>query len=132
MLNFVFIFFRSKHIKIQCLFIDIELDTQTANFWGNPLHRPTKRCVTVKRLKMMKNEKGNNLPSVWLSCCPVLGSMLVGQRLLCVCILFQIASSHSCFRFFIFFILLSFVFFVCFWSDHGLMKLLFQAQAAGN
>ena len=79
---------------------------------------------------MMKNEKGNNLPSVWLSCCPVLGSMLVGQCLLRVCILFQIASSHSCFRFFYF---VEFCFFlVCFWSDHGLMKLLFQAQAAGN
>ena len=47
------------HTKFKTTLIYYDTDTQSANFRGNPLCQATKRHLTVKRLKTMKNDKRN-------------------------------------------------------------------------
>ena len=57
-------------------------DTQFANFRGNPLCQATKRHLTVKWLKTMKNEMRIEITDLFLVelfSCPVLGRMLACQ-----------------------------------------------------
>ena len=73
---------RSKHKKVQTNAYLFWQDTQCANFAGNPLRQATKRHLTDKRLKTMKNERKttnkNNLPGFgWVFvACSVFGRLL--------------------------------------------------------
>ena len=48
------------HVRFKRTLIYYDTDTQSSNFWGNPLCQTTKRHLTVKGLKTMKNDKSTN------------------------------------------------------------------------
>ena len=58
------------HKSFERTLIYQDTSTRSANFRGNPLCQATKRHLTVKWLKTMKNEKRSEITSLfWLSCC---------------------------------------------------------------
>ena len=51
------------HKRFKRTLIYYDTDTQSANFWGNPLRQATKQHVAVKRLKTMNNQKRKEITS---------------------------------------------------------------------
>ena len=68
--------------RFKRMLIYFNTDTQYANFRGNPLYQATKRHLTNKRLKTMRNER-KRVISFWLSFCSLFGARKIFDDLTC-------------------------------------------------